>query len=124
MNMTVEDAEDRAVDALLRSGVDDDIADDGFTAAVMQRVQATEVQQRVTLDAVDALARWRRRRAAARRDQRWRQGGAAAGVLVAAVQLWLGGSLPMSLQPPQVAALVFACAAAAWALAASVTSGD
>jgi hypothetical protein len=48
----------------------------------------------------------------------------AAGVLVAAVLLRLGGSLPMSLQPPQVAALVFACAPAAWALAASVTSGD
>jgi hypothetical protein len=30
----------------------------------------------------------------------------------------------MSLQPPQVAARAFACAAAAWALAASVTSGD
>jgi hypothetical protein len=48
----------------------------------------------------------------------------AAGALAAAVPLWLGGSLPMSLQPPQVAAPAFACAAAAWVLAASVTSGD
>jgi hypothetical protein len=89
-------------------------ADDGFSAAVMRRVQAEEAALRPVIAAEHALARLSVRAAAQRRATRWRLAGTAAGALLAVgVMGWAGGQ-PAELAPPQTLALLFGLCCAAW----------
>jgi negative regulator of sigma E activity len=94
-------------------GVAAELADAGFTEAVMRRVSAEEA---ALLDAQAALAALRQRDARAHRGARWRWMGAGVGVALAAAPLLVMG-LP-ALQGPQQLALALAASVAAWALAA------
>lgn len=91
-----------------------ELADDGFTAAVMRRVQAEEAARRPTIEAARALAELTARASAQRRATRWRVAGTAAGALLAVgVMGWVGGR-PAELALPQTLALLFGLCCAAW----------
>jgi hypothetical protein len=111
--------DDAQLAALLRAN-DRELADDGFTERVMRRID--ELEQRSTLDASTALARWQRNERSARRLRRWQTvgvlAGAAAGLVFALLPTLLGVPSTSPLQAPQQLALVLALAVAAWALVA------
>lgn len=93
-----------------------ELADDGFSAAVMRRVQAEDAARRSVIAPEHALAQLRAREASQRRSTHWRLAGMAAGVLLAmGVMGWAGGS-PAELALPQTLALLFGLCCAAWCL--------
>jgi len=112
---TIDDA---TLDALLAAG-DEALADDGFTAAVMRRVQRAEAQRLAkTVDAATALAWLDQRAARSSRSRRWRWAGVVAGSGVALLTLQAAGSAPLLLGASQALALLVGLAASAWALLA------
>jgi hypothetical protein len=91
-----------------------ELADDGFSTAVMRRVQAEDAAQRPVIEAGRALTQLSARESSQRRATRWRVAGTAFGALLAVgVMGWVGG-LPTELAPPQTLALLFGLCCAAW----------
>jgi hypothetical protein len=111
--------DDGTLDALL-AAPSEALADDGFTAAVMRRVQADIALCHDTLDADVALARLHQTAARARHAAHWRWIGAGVGVAVAVLPLVATGAAAVELAPAQMAALVAALGAATWLLSESV----
>jgi hypothetical protein len=111
--------DDGVLDALL-AAAPEELTDDGFTAAVMRRVQADIALRHDTLDANVALARLRQASEQARHVAHWRWIGAAAGVVVAVLPLVAAGSAAVAFAPASLAALMAALGAVTWLISESV----
>jgi peptidoglycan/LPS O-acetylase OafA/YrhL len=109
--------DDAALEAWLAAGRDDDVPDDGFSVAVLQRLAQEIDGTAPTLDAGTALAQLQARRRGATRTRRWRAGGAAIGLGLALVAWQAGGTLAV-VDPAQLAALLGGLMACACLLAA------
>jgi hypothetical protein len=111
--------DDNVLDALL-AAAPEELADDGFTAAVMRRVQADIALRHHTLDANVALARLRQAAVRSRHVAHWRWIGAAAGVVVAVLPVVAVGSAAVAFAPASLAALMAALGAVTWLISESV----
>lgn len=108
--------DDTTLDALLAGG-EDALPDDGFTAAVMRRVQQDEMTRLApTVAPASALARLEWLASASRRSRRWRWIGVAGGSAVALVTMLVAGPAPLFIGLPQALAMLAALAASAWVL--------
>jgi hypothetical protein len=108
---------DGRLDALLDTA-DEALPDDGFTAAVMRRVQAEQSHRAApTLDAAAALARLDQRATRSRHERRWHWGGVAAGSAVALLAMQASGATPPVLDALQTMAMLAGVFTAAWVLA-------
>lgn len=114
--------DDSTLEALL-AAPPAELADEGFSAAVMRRVQADEAAQRWTVEAASALACLRARDAADARRGRWRLGGAAVGAVLAAAMFVLAGGTPAEWATTQALGLLLALGASTWALASGALRG-
>lgn len=110
--MTYDDAPDPIETWLRASPVD--LPDEGFTDAVMRRIQAEERARFDTLDALRALQCLAARDAAERRQGRWRFFGAAVGAGLAVLWWVAARDVPVDITPAQGATLVAGLLAAAW----------
>jgi hypothetical protein len=113
--MNVHD--DAALDAWLAAR-EPDLADDGFSAAVMRRVaaEAEQVARQSTLDPTAALLRLHQRAGAERRRGRCQWAGAGVGAVVAMAVFASAGPAAgqVVLAGPQTLALLVGLAVAAW----------
>jgi hypothetical protein len=108
--------DDETLDELLACG-EDALPDDGFTAAVMRRVQQDErARLAPTVAPAGALARLDRLASASGRSRRWRWIGVAGGSAFALVTMQVAGPAPLVIGLPQALAMLAALAASAWGL--------
>jgi hypothetical protein len=108
--------DDESLDVLLAGG-EDALPDDGFTAAVVRRVQHDErARLAPTVTPAGALARLERLASASARSRRWRWIGVASGSAFALVTLQVAGPAPLVIGLPQALAMLAALAASAWGL--------
>ena len=91
-----------------------ELADAGFTAAVMRRVADEEARRHPGVDGQVALVRLRQRAVEERRSARWRLAGATLGAVLAAGVAYAIGKVPTEMALPQALALMAGMAAAAW----------
>ena len=115
--MSHPDIDDHALDALLHQPLME-LADDGFSAAVMARVRALPAQS-AALTPAQALRQLQQLRVSAQRDLRCNRYGAAVGIAAALAVLAASGGAPADLAAhgaPLVLALLISSAAVAWAL--------
>jgi hypothetical protein len=115
--------DDPSLEAWLRE-TPDELPDNGFTAAVMQRVRLETLALRPGLASATALERLRARGHADRRIVRWHLGGIAVGALFAGNIAWTQMDVMVVPAPAQLLAVVLALAAVAWAAADGVWSGS
>jgi hypothetical protein len=111
MNRTLDDA---ALEHLLAAD-DEQIADDGFSAAVMQRLRSQPETR--GLEAPAAFAALHRRQRCERRQARWRALGTAGGATLAALAWWAGDGPALALPLAQSLPVVLTLAALAWLVA-------
>jgi hypothetical protein len=117
--MSHEQARD-PIDAWLRLA-SPELPDEGFTEAVLRRVEVEEHARSASLDAQHALERLRALGATERRQGQWRLMGALVGAVAAALWAATAGDLPATVSPAQGAALVTGLMAAAWWLTDGAT---
>lgn len=111
------DIDEGALDALLHKPLTD-LADDGFSAAVMARVRALPAHP-AALAPAQALRQLQQLRVRAQRDLRCNRYGAAVGVAAALAVLAASGGVPANLAvhgAPLALALLISGAAVAWSL--------